>query len=207
MLSSPCCPIMVLIRIRLFCVSLYLFLRKGYVVVFKTGNDLMSNLLLLEVKCILSVTLVEVSLRVLAVIVVGDLNIYSIKAVKVLRVKHWGVDVKHKTLLNLPFVHDGDRPHRDKTVCSEWPDISLGCFQMLGGELLCIFRNPKDLYVVPFGLRLAPKQPGILPASVPVDDFFQTRMKLTVTGLLDGADYSGTCAGTVLLFSYKGSLK
>lgn len=88
MLSSPCCPIMVLIRIRLFCVSLYLFLRKGYVVVFKTGNDLMSNLLLLEVKCILSVTLVEVSLRVLAVIVVGDLNIYSIKAVKVLRGKH-----------------------------------------------------------------------------------------------------------------------
>lgn len=88
MLSSPCCPIMGLIRIRLFCVSLYLFLRKGYVVVFKTRNDLMSNSLPLEVKYILSVTVGEVSLRVLAVILVGDLNIYTIKAVKVLRGKH-----------------------------------------------------------------------------------------------------------------------
>lgn len=65
----------------------YLFLKKGYVVVFKTGNDLMSNSLLLEIKCILSVTVGEVSLRVLAVILVGDLNIYTIKAVKVLRGK------------------------------------------------------------------------------------------------------------------------
>lgn len=88
MLSSPCCPIMVLIRIRLFSLSQYLFLRKGYVVVFKTGNDLMSNSLLLEVKCILSVTVGEVSLRVLAVILVGDFNIYTIKAVTVLRGKH-----------------------------------------------------------------------------------------------------------------------
>lgn len=88
MLSSPCCPIMVLIRLGLFCVSLYLFLRKGYVVVFKTGNDLMTNSLLLEVKCILSVTVGEVSLSVLAVILVEDLNIYTIKAVKVLRGKH-----------------------------------------------------------------------------------------------------------------------
>lgn len=78
---------------------------------------------------------------------------------------------------------------------------------MLGGELLCIFKDPKDPYVVPFGLRLAPEQPRVLPAPVPVDDFFQTRMNLTVTGLLDGADYSGTCAGTVLLFWYKASLK
>lgn len=73
MLPSPCCPIMVLIRIRLFCVSLYLFLRKGYVVVFKTGNYLMSNSLLLELKCILCVTAGEVSLRVLAAILVGDI--------------------------------------------------------------------------------------------------------------------------------------
>lgn len=43
-------------------------------VVFKTGNDLMANLLLLELKCILSVTAGEVSLRVLAAILVGDLN-------------------------------------------------------------------------------------------------------------------------------------
>lgn len=79
-------------------------------------------------------------------------------------------------------------------------DISLGYCQMLGGELLCIFRNPKDLYIVPFGLRLAPKQPRVLPATVPVDDFFQIGKKSTVTSLLDGADYSGTCTGTVLLF-------
>lgn len=60
MLSSPCCPIMVLIRIRLFCASLYLFLRKGYLVVFKKGNDLTSCLLLnLKLKCFHSVTVGE----------------------------------------------------------------------------------------------------------------------------------------------------
>lgn len=48
----------------------------------------MSNSLLLEVKCILSVSVGEVSLSVLAVILVGDLNIYTIKAVKLLRGKH-----------------------------------------------------------------------------------------------------------------------
>lgn len=70
---------------------------------------------------------------------------------------------------------------------------------MLGGELLCIFRDPKDLYVVPFGSRLPPEQPPVLPAPLPVDDFFPDQTE-AVTGLLDGADYSGTCAGTVLLF-------
>lgn len=67
-------------------------------------------------------------------------------------------------LLNLPFVHDGDQPQTE---------ISLGYFQMLGGEPLGIFRHPKDLDVVPFGSRLPHKQPCVLPAPVPapVDDF------------------------------------